>query len=340
MKRTPVKIISISAGNFPELLYKLARQRKSIIEQRVSHWNKLTSQLFKGKKIFLSELETGFLKISKKICPAYVEEIRAMSEGCGIPFDDVFRLNMTELRPFSEKCTTVIHPVQQSIQIAHNEDWDPKRNDVFILKGILPDVRFLLVAYDGYLPSLSCGFNSHGLYHAMNYVPSWDYRIGTPRIFSTRFLVTAKSINESINFIKKLPRAFGQSLHLAEKNKYVGLELSAKKMVVRKAKPPLAHANHYLEKTLAKYSEKPSPSSYNRQKRAAELLKKNTEALILLSDTKAKPYSIWREGNQKEDSSATLVTAVMNTNSKILTVYRKRPADDLDGGIKINLNDD
>lgn len=185
-------------GSATEVAYALGKKRRGFIERRVEYWNQALTQDYVHRRQRLKELEKRFLKEAETRAPAFLEEIRAMAEGADVLFKDLFRLNLTELKPYLEKCTTLVVPVQtksgRHIFIGHNEDWDAKRNDVFVLKAHLPGVSYMALTYDGYLPGLSCGFNSHGLYHAVNYLRPNDFRMGLPRIFITHYLLTAPSI--------------------------------------------------------------------------------------------------------------------------------------------------
>lgn len=343
MRRSPIPIIEVS-GTPCEVAFALGKLRRRQIEKRVGIWNALLDKLYRGKKSLLKRLEEGFWQESVKQAPHYLEEIRAMAEGAGVPVKKLFRLNCTELNVFAEKCTTLILPVStdegQRVMIAHNEDWNPARNDVFVLKAKLPQVNYVILTYDGYLPGLSCGFNSWGLYHAVNYVRPKDMRIGLPRIFITRHLVTAPDFEESLKWIQKTKRAFGQSIHLAMGKNYLGLELTAKKVEKRSGKPPLAHANHYLANHLLPVAAEPSRSSTLRQIVADSRLKLSRQKLdypcppnqavhlakSILSERTHHPYCIWREADHQMDESATVATVLMQTGSLKMKLFRKKPS--------------
>src|SRR5262249_39597845 len=152
------------SGTPEEVAFQMGRRRAGKIAVRVEYWNRLLSRLYAGQKTALRSMERGFLAAARKGGRRYLDEIAAIAEGAGLPFEDVFRLNLTELRAYADKCTTLIFPYgtksRRGVLLAHNEDWDPKRNDVFLLKAELPGVRYAIVAYDGHLPGLSCGVNS------------------------------------------------------------------------------------------------------------------------------------------------------------------------------------
>ena len=341
-KRLPLEVVSLS-GTPCEVAHELGAMRHTQIEKRILAWDETLARLYRGRRDKLKRLEKSFLREAIKQAPHYVEEIRAMAQGAGVSFTDLFRLNCTELNAFAEKCTTLILPVKtrdgQRIFIAHNEDWDPRRNDVFVLKVRLPQCSYVILTYDGYLPGLSCGFNSWGLYHAVNYLRPKDMRVGLPRIFITRHLVTATDVADCLAWIHKSRRAFGQSIHLAEGERYTGLELTARDVQLRQVLLPVAHANHYLTRRFKTVAAKASPSSRIRQQTAEKILREISGrqappwtlpqakkiAARVLSDRSTHPYCLWREADVPEEESATVACAMMVTGESELSIYRRSP---------------
>lgn len=353
MNRTLLKTIHLK-GSATDVTFSLGKVRSKQITTRIEFWNQTLAKLFKGKRDRLKALENEFYKCGVKAAPTYVDEIRAMAEGAGVAFKDLFRLNITELKPFAEKCSTLIFPIAtpkgRRILIAHNEDWTPDQNDVFILSVKMPDVSYVILTYDGYLPGLSSGVNSHGVAHAVNYVLAKDIRAAIPRIFITRSLVTTPSTKEFLKWLEKTHRAFGQSIHIAEKDRYTGIEVTAKQMALRKLKLPTLHTNHYLAETLSKVRGTPSKSSLIRYKVGCELLKNAMRGLSLkdltrasvskiakkiLSDRSGFPYAIWRDADHPLETSATVATAFFGTDGGAVEVYRKKP--DVSQPVRITL---
>ncbi|MFO1519135.1 MAG: C45 family peptidase [bacterium] len=340
-KRKPLETLSLR-GDTLEIAHQLGHRRSSKIPERIDFWDRHLSGIYKGKKALLKKLERTFLKEAKRQTPAYLEEVAAMAEGARVKFCDLFRLNLTELSTFVDKCTDLIFAVKtphgKRILICHNEDWDPERNDVFLLKAKLPGLTYLTFAYDGYLPGLSAGMNSHGLCHSVNYLRPLDHRLGLPRIFVTRHLLTATGIDDCLRFIEKRKRAFGQAVHLAEGSRYLGLELTARKLILRSPPLPTVHTNHYLAESLKKTAPKPVLNSVIRLKTSQRLLRKKIIrgksitvseakkiARRILSDRSTAPHGIWRALDLPRELSSTLATALVGTHSSVMEVFRDRP---------------
>ena len=333
-------MLKLHAADPIELAYQLGRLRRKKIAERIDFWDRYLTRVYRGRSEEQRFKEKAFLKKSQQYVATLVEEIRAMAEGAGVPFSDLFRLNLTELGYYVDKCTDLIWPVtlqgRRGILIAHNEDWDPKRNDVFHLKVQLPHISYQVMAYDGYLPGLSAGVNSHGLIHSVNFLLPKDLRLGVPRIFLARYLVTAKGIEDFLKFLKKVPRAFGQAIHLAQGPRYLGLELTARHVAKLRPRLPTVHANHYLSKKLSSRQPEPGASSQFRQELAQDLLRRNLKnkkgrylSLVaarnisrkILSDRSTEPFALWRVPNGREETSATLATVLTDSISLSFLSY-------------------
>lgn len=336
-----MEVVELSGDPF-EVAHQLGKKRSAVIARRVDYWNRLLARVYRGKKDRLRSLERGFLAAARAV-PRYLGEVRALAEGAGLPFADLFRLNLTELQAYADKCTTLVLPFETprgpGILIAHNEDWDPRRNDVFVLKARLPECAYAILAYDGYLPGLSSGVNSFGLGHAINYLAPPDRRVGVPRIFITRHLVTARNFEDVVNWAKRHARAFGQGIHLAQGSQYLGLELTSKKVAFWRPRLPAVHANHYLDAGLRRSAPPPGISSLARYHAAKALLDEEarrrreawtrTEAVRaarrILSDRSGLPYAVWREADSTDETGATVACALIDTGHLTLEVFRKRP---------------
>lgn len=305
MDRSPLDRVRLSG----DIFFELGRVRARKIQARIESWNRRVA----GSNT--EPLERALMKTARRHAPATLDELAAMAEGASVPLDDLFRLNVTELLYFQEKCTTVIMPVGDAILVGHNEDWDPKRNDVFILEARMPEVSFAVIGYDGFLPGMSSGMNSHGLVHAVNYLPGKAKTTGLPRTFVTRALVTARSIKDAASALKKMPHAVGQSINLAQGDRYRGIEIGES----TRTKVPSVHTNHYLR-------DEGNASSRSRLLRARRLLDEGAAAVEILSDRATHPYAIWRNADTPEDSAATVATTLFRTDRLEMKVWRDRPA--------------
>jgi len=341
--RKPLEILKLK-GDALEIAFALGKRRAKKIQKRVQFWESQVETAFVRRQAELRQIERGFLQEARRQAPRYLEEIQAMAEGACLPFAGLFRLNLTELLVYAEKCSDLILPVQngstRGILIAHNEDWDPRRNDVFVLHAQLPDLEYVVLGYDGYLPGLSAGRNSFGLLHSVNYLRPKDFRMGLPRIFVTRHLLTARNFDDCRRFLRSTRRAFGQAIHLAQGERYLGFELTASRCAELRLRLPFCHTNHYLASSLKRESRIAPAPSHRRLNTARHLLNKTWPrssqgfpnggqarhlAKKILGDRSHLPWALWREADSPEESSATLALVLIGTDRKEFEVHRRRP---------------
>lgn len=287
-------------------------------------------------------LSTGCLRtaIARASCaarrrfPSYLDEIAGIAEGAGLDFAEVFLLNYIELPAVEcdEACSTVIVRSNGGILIGHNEDWNPRHNDVYLLHARYPGGDgFECLCYYGILPGMSCGINTHGIAHAVNYLRPSDCRFGVPRVFLTRALLDARSLIFADKLICRRGRGFGQAIHLARGNQYRGYELTAKRIGRLPTGLPNMHTNHYLLGRLKRFeSADDLRSTHSRLVEGLAQIanacgKQLTPRFVrsLLSSEESAPFSIWRSGFHKEDHGATLATALIDTANRRFRVWRK-----------------
>ncbi|NPV76024.1 MAG: hypothetical protein HPY59_06555 [Anaerolineae bacterium] len=198
-----------------------------------------------------------YIPFAEERYPKYVEELKGISEGAAVPFDDVAVLNAMEAVTMDAlhltKCTSMAVSQERTaggfVLVAHNEDWVPEDEaDVFIVHAHPDDEPpFLAMTYGGLLPNI--GFNAYGISQCCDSVYPSDSRIGIPRIINSRGVLAAKTIAEAIRHMLAPHRAAGYNhLLVHESGELFNVEVSARKFAVLSTQQGfLAHTNHYLD---------------------------------------------------------------------------------------------
>jgi len=160
-----------------------------------------------------------YLPFAQERYPQYVEEIIGMAEGAGVTFNDLTVLNAMEAVTIDalhlSKCTSLAvnedRTADGHVLIAHNEDWLPEdEQDVYVVH-VKPDHEppFLAMTYGGLLPNI--GFNANGIAQCCDTVYPTDSRIGIPRLFVSRAVLSAPTIADAIRSTLVPHRAAGCS---------------------------------------------------------------------------------------------------------------------------------
>ena len=218
--------------------------------------------------------------------PQYVEELIGIAEGADIPFDDLAVLNVMEAVTMDalhlNKCTSMAvndeRTADGNVLIAHNEDWLPEDEaDVYVVHATPDDEpSFLAMTYGGLLPNI--GFNQSGIAQCCDSVYPNDSRIGIPRVFASRAVLSARTPADAFQHMLVRQRAAGYNHLLAhESGELYNVEVSARRFAILYAEEGyLAHTNHYLDSRMQEIEDEPDELLATRVRyfRALRLLKK------------------------------------------------------------------
>ena len=217
--------------------------------------------------------------------PQYVEELLGIAEGAQVDFDDLAVLNAMEAVTMDAlhltKCTSMAVngdlTADGHVLIAHNEDWLPEdESDVYVVHASPDDEpAFLAMTYGGLLPNI--GFNEAGIAQCCDSVYPNDSRIGIPRVFASRAVLSARTPAEAIGHMLVSHRAAGYNHLLAhESGELYNVEVSARRFAILYAENGyLVHTNHYLDERMQAIENEPDELIATRVRyfRALRLLK-------------------------------------------------------------------
>ena len=279
-----------------------------------------------------------FLPYGEEAFAGFVEEIRGIAEGAGVPFEEVWTLNcyegLTESRQQVWGCTCVAVRDDRSLDghvlLAHNEDWSSVDRDNVYLVHAQPDdgPAFVGMTYGPLLVNI--GLNAEGIGVAINSVYPTDGRVGVPRTLCSRAVLQARTIGAAIRACVPKLRAGGYSYLLADANgELYSVETAATTHdIVYGEDGWLVHTNHYLSPKMQDLEEPGTySSSYVRLNRARRLLRAQLgEVTIeslqgLLRDHVNCPDSICMHEDPEDpphERGQTLVSLVMDLTDRVM----------------------
>lgn len=208
-----------------------------------------------------------YLPFAQERYPQYVEELTGIAEGAGANFDDLVVLNAMEAVTMDAlhltKCTSIAvnneRTADEHVLVAHNEDWLPQDEpDVYVIHAVPDDEpAFLAMNYGGLLPNV--GLNAAGIAQCCDSVYPTDSRIGVPRVFVSRAVLSARSPAEAIRHALVPQRAAGYNHLLAhESGELYNVEVSARRFGILYAEDGyLVHTNHYLDTQMQAIEDEP-----------------------------------------------------------------------------------
>lgn len=200
-----------------------------------------------------------YLPFAEESVPHYVEELQGMADGAELDFNDLLVLNCMEALTedaLHRGCTSLAAAPEVTadgrLLVGHNEDWLPDDFETVYLVHARPadEPAYLAITYGGLLPNI--GFNACGIAQCCDSVYPNDARIGVPRIFVSRAVLAARTLDAAIRAALNRRRAAGYNhLIVHASGEMYNVEVSAEDFeVIYGGEGILAHTNNYVTRHM------------------------------------------------------------------------------------------
>lgn len=287
-----------------------------------------------------------YLPYCEEYDPDFMEWIEGYADGSEIPRDDLIVLLCDGEKGF---CTDIlanelVTKDGESLH-AHTEDWREESEKFnVVLRGKPKNGPSFLAATHGGLEIIS-GVNSAGLGFSGNSVYPNDERVGLPKLFQGRRLVTSRSITEAMESALPPHRGSSYNVNLCHSSgEMYCIEGSATRHAVLYATNGyLIHTNHYLDTTMQQCEVRfgadtkaliGSSSTIVRYHRALRLVRSSLGSITkeslkkILSDHVNYPDSICNHLPKKtsgDERSKTIFAVVLDTTHRSMDVCMGNP---------------
>ena len=241
-----------------------------------------------------------YIDAARHSLPHLVAEMDGLAEGSGRPFEEIAVLNCIEEVVDFEACTSVA----SGRFLLHAEQWYAGHKGVSVIAGG-PDGSppFVSPTCSGFLPVV--GLNACGVALGVDSLTTNDDRVGVPRVFVSRHVLSATSLKRAREAATLPDRAGGYAYVLATADDRVVLETTATRATV--VEDARAHTNHCLSEETGELAEEAGAGSIARLLRAQELterpLSSVTDCVALLSDHEGGRKAICFHGEKPTDSA-------------------------------------
>jgi isopenicillin-N N-acyltransferase-like protein len=283
MNLRPLPILEVQGSPF-ERGCQQGEGAQALILRAVDYYREVIPKAIKLTWEEASREARKFLPYGEEAFPQFVEEMRGIAEGAGVPFHQVWTLNcyegLTDVRQQVWGCTCLAvrgeHTADGHVLLAHNEDWNSIDRDAVYLVRARPDdgPAFIGMTYGPLLVNI--GLNAEGIGVAINSVYPTDGRVGVPRILCSRAVLNARTIGQAIRACVPKLRAGGYSYLLADRHgELYSIETAATSHDIRYGEDGwLVHTNHYLSPRMQPLEEPGTyASSHVRLNRGRRLLR-------------------------------------------------------------------
>ena len=257
----------------------------------------------------------------KKKYPRILEQLRGIADGANVDYRHLLLLNAAELREGVGGCTDIAEVRKDHISLSHNEDTgegQDTRDNCALVTFHMPHITFTSFVYAGEPGGDAYNWNSHGFFFGVNYLVPFKGKVAlnrTPRDFTARALIEAKSISDALRILRSSPDASGYHYFMGQGKRLVSVEQWRGTINVKEVKGVEVHANHYLRVKKNAPTEK---STSFRQKRAEQLVRQGVNGLNILTDRANAPYTICR---LSKDNGLTLSTVQFLPLQKKVRIY-------------------
>jgi isopenicillin-N N-acyltransferase-like protein len=279
-----------------------------------------------------------YLAPSRAVYPRYVEELEAMAETAGVPFETLFVgvcEELWETAAWRGGCTDMAARGRAtaggSTLLAHTNDLGPEAEENLVLLQVQAgdEPEFLGVSVGGL--AYSAGWNAAGIGLTGNEVTSNDVRPGVPRLLVVRAILAARRLEEALDACLLPQRASSYNNVVGDAHGEVycmeGSATDCEPIYIED--DVLAHANHYVSPAMRRF-EAAAPDnggSIVRYNRARRLLRENFGRLSpqrfqeLLADHANYPGSICKHGLE----TVTVFSIVLELETRRAWIGRGRP---------------
>ncbi|RME99018.1 MAG: hypothetical protein D6768_15990 [Chloroflexi bacterium] len=334
----PVEQFHVSGSHF-EVGLAIGRRFAAQIRQLFS-----TYVFFRQELLPYHQTEAGqaryhqFLQINQTRYPNYVAELRGMAQGAGLPFDQLFLLNLRgEYRDYFYRqhtggCSDCCILTDQTALIGHNEDGDPEFKDNLYLLHVQVDGKpaFTALTYPGFLCGNALGFNDHGICFTVNNVCPLNTRPGVGRHFVARSLLESTSLDDAVQRATVPDQSSGFNYNIGDcaARQIINVETAPGAFATRQIRGGFFHANHY--QALPQVEQFVEPSSQARLDTWRANWHNSPPAsaagvLEILGNQSNQTLPIYRSG-AAPDTLATFFTALFDLDRRSLRIYTAHPA--------------
>ena len=258
----PLPVVYVQ-GTHREMGYQIGQHRRAAIHAMLATYRRHFDN--EGERLRINSWREAtlharkYLPFAEESVPQYVEELQGMAEGAGIDFNDLLVLNCMEALTedaLHRGCTSLaVAPevtADGTLLVGHNEDWLPDDFETVYLVHARPanEPAYLAITYGGLLPNI--GFNARGIAQCCDSVYPNDARIGVPRIFVSRAVLAARTLDEAIRAALNRRRAAGYNhLIVHASGEMYNVEVSAADFqVIYGDEGLLVHTNHYTARRM------------------------------------------------------------------------------------------
>ena len=316
---------------------RLATQIKRLLRDNCARINCHVPNPIPEKQIYTYAQQFA-IEIEREL-PSIAEEIKGLSEGAGISYEQAVLLQvrrevlMLIRKGASTDCSTLSLPINTRT-IAQSIDLNSSFAEFGTVLQIAPwheSPEILMYSFAGLLGYM--GMNSFGVGIAINMVSSDDWQLGVPPYLLVRHLLELPSVDACLVALNKIKRSSSRSLTICDDKRNVTVEMAANSLAVLE-ETELFHTNHYLSENMIPkdsinfLARNSSSQRLSRLRNLTEQLPKTpttNDLFGLFADHENYPVGLCSHAEGDHRRTETVATVVMHPASGVMYVRRGLP---------------
>ena len=301
-----------AVGSHQELGYKHGLEFKELIRESVRD---LLNNMGSDSKSALISFSRNYLPFLERTTPHLLDEIRGISEGADLTFDEILALNLApDFSQTKDGCTTFGLSRElmrdNDALVAQNADFLPKTDDYSVLLQLsLPSgLRIATLTEAGTIGT--AGMNSEGLVRVGNGLYSGQKSsIGQPYYFLRRRMLEQESVEGALSVAREYPRSRPSGHLMADDSGrllYAEM-LSEDDRILEPRNGWIGHTNHFVHDDFRTFETGTVQDSPARLLTISRLIAQNPrhnmeEIQGFLRNHENYPYSICRHEGEVDGS--------------------------------------
>ena len=191
--------------------------------------------------------------------PEIIEEIKGFAHGLGEDFMDVFAfLSSMYVYSYENHCSILALVNEEEIILGRNSDFDPSIEKLSDSCYYNLTSAYSFIGNTTAMIEMEDGVNEHGLACGMTFVYPTVRDYGFNAGFIVRYILEkCRSVDEGIDFIKRIPIASSQNIILLDKTGEMAVvESNPRKVIVTrnsKGESGLYRSNHFIEEDMREF---------------------------------------------------------------------------------------
>ncbi|KAJ8736742.1 hypothetical protein PYW07_000013 [Mythimna separata] len=360
-RRATVPVIYVQGSHY-DVGYDVGRTFSSVIKSFISSYENLRDFEKEYKTDTGRNAYDKTLTNMRKKFPYYVKEIQGVADGAGVPFYQLFLLQMDDLignvndnhipRNDTGGCSSMAFKNPHATLLGHTEDaFHETLNHFYIMSAhIIPtpedreagavEERFASLCYAGHMPGYTMGYNQNGLVFSINTLSPLILKHGnTPRTFLTRAMLSAKNFSQAEQILRDEGLGIGNgfSVNMIWTNNWgdrqiynveVSPDLKADRShlnIQKYDKDLLVHCNKYQRTNVTEVTGPIIDSSVERLQviHGYPKPRDRSDLAQILSDTTGKNFRVFAD--RPDDIIMTIAAGIFDLDKRTWSIYINKP---------------